>query len=149
MTTTIKPTRRQKTKELITARTFKCGASFTRAQFTRIAKQINPNVFTLRNNDANKMRSNLELVKTQQLINEELAPSGFYLKSAEYQQFFYVVGGKKVKKELDRYCNQAANNVERYFTLSRGIQFKKRGKVDNKGKELSAETTLEEFFNEM
>lgn len=142
MTTTIKPTRRQKTKELITARTFKCGAYFTRAQFTRIAKQINPNVFTLRNNDANKMRSNLELVKTQQLINEELAPSGFYLKSAEYQQFFYVVGGKKVEKELDRYGNQAANNVERYFTLS-------RGKVDNEGKELSGETTLEEFFNEM
>lgn len=128
MTTTTKITRKQKIKELIVARTFKCGASFSRTQFVRIAKQINPNIFTSRNNDANKMRSDLELVKIQYQINQELADLGFYLKSAEYRKLFYVVGGKKVEKEEARYGRQVANNIERYCALSDGIRKKKQAK---------------------
>lgn len=117
----MKPTIKQQCKTLVGTPSLTAGTTFTRTNFIKLAKTVNPNLHTARKTDAQKIRSNLALVNIQRQLNEELAKSGLYIKSRNYYSEFSVVDKQAANKEVARYDNQAVNSIRRASVLRKGI----------------------------
>lgn len=115
-----------KINEMVQTGVFAKGTVFSRCQFTRLGKKLTSNLFTARKTDRERQRANLALVRVQGDINRVLAAQGYYLKSRDYGNEFYVVSKrKKVNKEVVRYSHIARNGMHRATLLMEGLSNRK------------------------
>lgn len=115
-----------KINEMVQTGVFAKGTVFSRNQFTRLSKKLSTNLFTARKTDRDRQRANLALVRVQGDINRVLATQGYYLKSRDYGNEFYVVSKKKkVKKEVTRYTHVAKTGIHRAVLLMEGLSNRK------------------------
>lgn len=111
-----------KINQMVQTGVFAKGTVFSRSQFTRLGKKLTYNLFTARKTDRERQRANLALVRIQGNINRVLAVQGYYLKSRDYGNEFYIVSRKKkVSKEVKRYMHVARTGMYRALLLSEGL----------------------------
>lgn len=96
-------------KERVIETLFIDNASFTRDQFTNIAKALNPTIHQSRKTERDIIKSNMSLVSVQKLINRHLRSFGKVLKSKDYYSTFYVSQDKSAFREVARYKRTAKN----------------------------------------
>ena len=115
-----------KINEMVQTGVFAKGTIFSRDQFTRLGKKLTANLFTARRTDRERQRATQALVRVQGDITRVLATQGYYLKSRDYGNEFYVVSKmKKVNKEVPRYMHVARTGMYRALLLSEGLSDRK------------------------
>lgn len=115
-----------KINQMVQTGVFAKGTVFSRSQFTRLGQKLTYNLFTARKTDRERQRANLALVRIQGAINRVLAAQGYYLKSRDYGNEFYVVSKRKeVNKEVVRYWHVADSSVRRATLLMEGLSSRK------------------------